>query len=57
VILAKAIAKWLDSRSATDMGILKQNRAVLASLRAFAGQVRNASRHDLDEVLAKHGIA
>lgn len=56
VILAKAMAKWIDSRSATDLGILRQNRAVLNSLIAFARQVRDVGRHDLDDVLAKHGL-
>ncbi len=57
VILARAVAKWLDSRSPTDMGILKQRRAALAGLTAFARQVRDAGRHDLDAALARHGIA
>jgi hypothetical protein len=56
VILAKAVAKWLDSRSNTDMGILKGKPAVRASLISFARQVRDVGRHDLDDVLAKHGI-
>lgn len=56
VILARTVAKWLDSRSPTDMGILKQKRGALAGLTAFARQVRDAGRHDLDDALARHGI-
>jgi MoxR-like ATPase len=56
VILAKAVARWLDSRSQTDMGILKQKRAALSGLTAFARQVRGVAGNDLDAALAKHGI-
>jgi MoxR-like ATPase len=56
VILAKCVARWLDSRSATDMGILKQKRAALSGLIAFARQVRGVGQHDLDDALARHGI-
>lgn len=56
VILARAVSHWLNSRSATDMGILKQKRAALSGLIAFARQVRDVGRHDLDDALARHGI-
>ncbi len=56
VILAKAVVRWLDSRSPTDMGILKQKRAAVAGLIAFARQVRDVGRHELDATLARHGI-
>jgi MoxR-like ATPase len=56
VILAKAVARWLDSRSATDLGILKQKRAALVGLTAFARQVRGVAGHELDDALARHGI-
>jgi hypothetical protein len=56
VILAKCVARWLDSRSPTDMGILKQKRSALGGLTAFARQVRDVGRHDLDDALARHGI-
>jgi MoxR-like ATPase len=56
VILAKAVARWLDSRSATDMGILKQKPAALSGLTAFARQVRAVGQHDLDDALTRHGI-
>ena len=56
VILAKAVVRWLDARSATDLGILKSKSAALAGLTAFARQVRDAGRHELDEALARHGL-
>jgi MoxR-like ATPase len=57
VILANAVAHWLDSLSPTDMGILKQKRAALNSLTTFARQVRGAGASGFDNSLAKHGIA
>jgi MoxR-like ATPase len=56
VILAKAVARWLDSRPPTDMGILKQKRAALGGLTAFARQLRGIGGHNLDDALARHGI-
>lgn len=56
VILAKAVAKWLDSRPVTDLGILKSKPGALTSLITFARQVRDTGRHDLDEALKRHGI-
>lgn len=56
VILANAVAHWLDSLSPIDMGILKQKRAAINSLATFARQVRGTGTHGFDEVLAKHGI-
>jgi hypothetical protein len=56
VILARAVARWLGARSSTDLGILKQDRARLSGLIAFARQVRDVGRHDLDDALAQYGI-
>jgi MoxR-like ATPase len=56
VVLARAMARWLATRSNTDLGILKQDRARLGGLITFARQVRDVGRHDLDEALAKYGI-
>ncbi len=55
VILAKSVAQWLDARSPTDLGILKQKRAALSGLTAFARQVRGVGRHDLDDALRDTG--
>lgn len=56
VMLATAVSRWLDSRSATDLSILKQKRAAVGGLLAFARQVRGADTRELDDALARHGI-
>jgi|GEM_PF-733783 len=56
VILAKAVAQWLDSRPATDLGILKSKPGALTSLITFARQVRDIGPHDLDATLKRQGI-
>lgn len=56
VVLARAVARWLDSRPPADVGILKGKSGVVAGLLAFARQVRGAGAHDLDVTLQRHGI-
>jgi hypothetical protein len=56
VILARAVARWLDTLSANDLLALKARPGDRSGLIAFARQVRDVGRHDLDDALAKHGI-
>lgn len=56
VILANAVAAWLESRPPTDLAILKQKKATLAGLLAFARQVRGVGGHALDETMKRLGL-
>jgi MoxR-like ATPase len=57
VLLANAVAAWLDSQTPADLAILKQKKAALDGLAAFARQVRGTNGHGLDEVMKRHGLA
>ncbi len=56
VILANAVTEWLESQPPADLAILKQKKATMEGLAAFARQVRGLSGHTLDEVMARHGL-
>jgi MoxR-like ATPase len=56
VILANAVAVWLDSQPPADLAILKQKKATLEGLAAFARQVRGLKGHTLDETMTRHGL-
>jgi MoxR-like ATPase len=55
MILANAVAAWLDARSATDRAILKQKKSALEGLAVFARQV-GPTGHALTETIKKHGL-
>lgn len=57
VILANAVAAWLESQPPADLAILRQKKATLDGLAAFARQVRGVSGHALDETMKKLGLA
>lgn len=55
LILANAVAVWLDGLSATDMSILKQKKSAIDGLAAFARQV-GPTGHTLTETMKRHGL-
>ncbi len=57
VVLANAVAVWLDSQPPADLAILKQKKATLEGLNAFARQLRGQSGNGLDATMKKHGLA
>lgn len=56
VVLANAVAAWLDTQPPTDVAILKQNKSTLEGLTAFARQVRGVGGHSLDETIRRLGL-
>lgn len=55
MILANAVAAWLDRLSPTDLSILKQKKAALDGLTVFAGQV-GPTGHGLTAAMKRHGL-
>ena len=56
-VLATAVAAWLDAQTPADLAILRQKKAALEGLAAFARQVRGAGGQALDEAMKRLGLA
>jgi hypothetical protein len=56
MILANAVAAWLNSQSPADLAILKQKKSSLDGLNTFAQQVRGVGGHVLDEMVKRYGL-